>query len=164
MRANSALNVAQNLTQTAGNSLGGFLYRFSGAGGMFLMNGISYLFSGFLSLFLKVRNPPENKKAGSEPLSFWKDLKSGIGYTAKFTGLKDLILMAFILNFFASGSFLLLQPLFLSTPGFGIQRYGIAAGAISAGNLMGMLFTSVFRIPSGKQMTLFLAAAAATRS
>ncbi|MCI1965608.1 MAG: MFS transporter [Oscillospiraceae bacterium] len=157
MRANSLINLANRLTQTGGNSAGGFLYGLFGAGPLFLLNGISFLFSGTLSFFLKVS--PKNRKNRSCAPSFWADLKAGFEYTVRFAGLRDMILMACFLNFFASGAFILLQPLFLHTPGFGIQKYGIAAGAICVGNLLGMLFTSAARIPCRMRMVFFLLSA-----
>lgn len=159
MRANSLMNLANRFTQTVGNSAGGFLYGFLGAGPLFLLNGVSFLLSGTLSLFLKIS--PRNQKDASEPLSFWEDLRSGFGYTVRFPGLRDMILMACCLNFFACGASILLQPLFLGTPGFGIGKYGLAAGATCAGNLLGMLFTSACRIPCRRRMAFFLACAGA---
>ncbi|OCN01704.1 hypothetical protein A7X67_01010 [Clostridium sp. W14A] len=157
MRANSMISLAGRLTQTAGNSAGGFLYGFLGAWPLFFLNGISFLVSGGLSLFLTL--PPKTENDAPEPPSFFEELKSGLRYTVHFSGLRMMILMACFLNFFGSGASILLQPLFLNTPGYGIQKYGLAAGAVCAGNLFGMLLTSVIRIPRRKRMVFFLSSA-----
>ena len=157
-RANSTMNIASESTEIGGNSVGGFAYQFLGAGFMFLFNGISYLISGTMCLFLKLDR--KSKKGEIPQESFFNDLKSGVKFTVGFTGLRYMITMACCLNFFASGASILLKPLFNSTPGLGIQKYGIAIGAICIGNLLGTLFTSLVKIPSDRKMILFMVSAA----
>ena len=158
MRANSTMSVAQESTEIGGNAAGGFVYQFMGAGFMFLFNGISYLISGVMFLFLKLgRKRTESKMT---PKSFFADLKSGVKFTVGFAGLRDMIMMACCLNFFASGASILLKPLFNDISGLGAREYGIAVGAICIGNLLGMLFTSFVKIPADRKMMLFMISAA----
>ncbi len=158
MRANSTMSIAQESTEIAGNAAGGFVYQFSGAGSMFLFNGISYLISGAMCLFLKLnRKSSENKMT---PKLVFDDLKRGMKFTAGFPGLRCMVTMACCLNFFAGAASVLLKPLFNDTPGFGVQEYGIAIGAICVGNLLGMLFTSLVKIPPERRVVLFLVSAA----
>ena len=56
MRANSALGAISQLVIFAGKALGGILLRVLGAPLMFLLDGLSYLFSAITELF--VREPP----------------------------------------------------------------------------------------------------------
>lgn len=158
MRANSTMSVAQESTEISGNAAGGFVYQFLGAGFMFLFNGVSYLISGVMCLFLKLdRKSTEDKMT---PKLFFDDLKSGVKFTVNFTGLRDMITMACCLNFFASGASILLKPLFNNTSGLGVREYGIAIGAICIGNLLGMLFTSFVKISADRKMMLFMISAA----
>lgn len=157
MRANSTMSVAQESTEIGGNAAGGFVYQFSGAGFMFLFNGISYLISGLMCLFLKLDQKSTEGKM--TPKLFFDDLKSGVKFTVGLTGLRNMIMMACCLNFFASGASILLKPLFNDTSGLGVWEYGIAVGAICIGNLLGMLFTSFVKIPADKKMVSFMISA-----
>lgn len=157
MRANSIMNIAYQTTEMGGNSAGGFIYQFSGAKLMFLLDGISYLISGFLLLFLKVDADESEMKPNNVP--YLTDLKSGLVFTLKFKGLKYMIIMASCLNFFAGGASILLKSLFAYTPELGIEKYGIAIGAICAGNILGMLFSSIVEIPCQKRLIFFIASA-----
>jgi hypothetical protein len=68
--------------------------------------------------------------------------------------------MACFLNFFASGAFVLLEPLFVSAPGYGIARYGVAAGMICAGGIAGSLLTAAVPMTARLRPAVFFACAA----
>lgn len=81
-RANSLLNLAYRVTETAGSTAGGVLYALLGAPLLFLFDGVSFLFSGALSLLLKMEPTPTQKESARP--SFGAELRAGLAlHTAK---------------------------------------------------------------------------------
>lgn len=122
VKANSSFSLIGTATNIIGNTAGGFLYQFLGAPLMFLINGLSYIFSACTEVFIKIPNIKRNAK----DLNFWDDLKSGFNFVKNFTGLKYLYVTIAFLNFFAVMGITLLLPFFNTKKYLGPERYGIA--------------------------------------
>jgi len=145
VQANSAYNLIYTGSGILGNSAGGFLFQILGAPLMFLFNGLSYLFSS-LTLFF-VRIPRIVHRRG--PQHFFADLKDGLALSWKMRGLRFLLLVVAVLNFFSVMGIFLILPLFQKTPALGPGRYGIAIACFAIGNLVGYLTSaSVKFVPS----------------
>jgi MFS family permease len=152
MKANSVFSMIYSGSNIAGNSLGGLLYQIIGAPFMFLFNGISYLFAAFSSLFIKI---PKIERSVAES-HFLQDMKEGYTFVWRFRGLRDLIFTAAFLNLFGNMGTVLFLPLFQKVPELGPAKYGIAMAALTAGMLLGMVYTSIVNIPSAKKVPLLL--------
>jgi MFS family permease len=152
VQANSAFNLIYTVSGVVGSSGGGFLFQMLGAPLMFLLNGLSYLASSLTLLFTRI---PRIVRQHASP-HFWADLKVGVLFAWRFTGLRFLMLVAAFLNFFATIGIVLFLPLFQRTAGLGAGKYGLLMGIFSAGLFLGFLFSSLVRIPAGARYRVFM--------
>lgn len=151
MKANSALNMVYTGTNILANPIGGFLYTIVGAPIMFLFNGISYLFSSFTELFIKI--PKIERKMVEN--HFREDLKEGLKFVWNFKVLRNLMLFSAILNFFFSMAMILVLPLFQRNEALGASKYGVAIAVLTGGMFVGMALTSAIDIPYSKRFLIF---------
>lgn len=152
MNANSVFSMVSLGSSTVGNSAGGFLYQLLGAPLMFLLNGISYIFSGISIIFMKIPQiHKENKRQ-----NFFEDFKDGIMFIWNFKGLRYMVIMGSIISFFFGIVLVLMLPLFQKTASLGPARYGIFMAFFAVGMLLGMLLTSVINIPPARRIYIFI--------
>ncbi len=151
-QANSYFSMIHAGSNILGSSMGGILYQIIGAPILFLFNGISYLFSAATEVFIKV---PKTEKQGQK-YNFWTDMKEGLGFIWRFKSLRDVIFIAGFLNFFANMGIVLILPLFQRTVSLGAAKYGVAIAFMTAGSLVGMIFTSVYNIKPNQRAKIFL--------
>ena len=150
-KANSARSASTSVSQLVGNAFGGVLYAALSAPRLILFNGLSFLYAALTQLFMKI--PAVRRTAGKK--QFLADMADGVKYTLSNRGLRSLLTMCFITNFFAVIGITLLTPLFKSTPGFGVERYGFMMGAMMAGAVLGMLTLSILKIKPAMRARLF---------
>jgi len=151
VQANSFFSMIRAGSGILGNSIGGVLYAALGAPLMFLVNGISYLFSSGTEVFIKV--PPIRGK--DKEKRFFEDMKEGFSFVWSNTGLRFLMLAAGVMNFLASIAVILLIPLFQQTDSLGPARYGITMTVFTAAMIAGMLTTASVKIPAERRLVLF---------
>lgn len=140
------LNAANSLNQGSlqistllGLSMGGVLYRVLGAPLLFLIDGISYIFSAISEMFMAVPfSPPQ--RVGSSRKAWQRvalDIKAGFLYIWRRTGMRNLMVMAAALNFF-SMPYVVLMPFFVEdTLGGTPDWFGYIVASFSAGILLG---------------------------
>ncbi len=153
--ANSLISMTQTGSNIVGSTAGGFLYTVLGAPLLFLINGLSYLFSAFTEIFIQIPriHHPEEKK------HFWQDMKDGLKFAWNIKGLRLLFIAAGFLNFFAFIGFILILPLFQRNTLLGPEKYGIVMAGMTTGMFLGMLFTAVIHISPSKRFFFFSASA-----
>jgi MFS family permease len=151
VRANSVFGLIGTSTGILGNSAGGLIYQFLGPPLLFLFNGLSYIYAGAASLFIRV---PKVFHAAPE-FHFWKDFKGGLDFVWRIRGLRDLILLAAGMNLFGNMGFILILPMFQKTAGLGPARYGLAMAVVTAGFLAGLLALSALPVPPKRRFAVF---------
>jgi DHA3 family macrolide efflux protein-like MFS transporter len=151
VQANSFFSMIQAGSGILGNTGGGFLYAFLGAPLMFLVNGLSYIFSSITEIFIKIPKIKHTK----EKAHFFEDFKDGLRFVWKNTGLRFFLLTAGVLNFFAFIAIVLLIPLFQRTDFLGPARYGVTMAVFTGGMIAGMATTASVKIPSHRRMLYF---------
>lgn len=149
--ANSMLAIATTGSNMIGNVAGGFIFQLLGAPFLFLFNGLSYLFSGISIFFVNIPKIEKNNKQ-----DFWKDMSDGFSFMWKFKGLRYILFLAAVINFFSYIAIVLLLPLFQRTPSLGAGRYGIAMACFMGGAMAGFLFSSIVSIPPPRKLKLFI--------
>lgn len=154
IKANSLYSMIYTGSNIVGSSAGGVVFKVLGAPIMFLVNGISYLFSAITILFIKI--PKLDKPVDKKETAFFKDMKEGLSFVWRFRGLRNLIVMAAAMNFFGSIGIMLLIPLFNMNENLGPVKYGIATAIMSAGMFLGMLTTSIINIKTNKRYLVFV--------
>lgn len=150
-KANSARSLSSTSTQLLGNSLGGMLYALLTAPVLILINGLSFLYASATQLFMKV---PLVVSSGQKK-HIMGDMADGIKYAFGNRGIRALLIMCLITNFFAVVGLTLLTPLFKNTPGFGVERYGYVMGTMMAGAVVGMLALSAIKIRAQQRSWVF---------
>ncbi len=151
VQANSFFSMIRAGSGIFGNALGGILYAVIGAPLLFLVNGLSYLFSAASELFIRV--PPLRHER--QTLHFWTDMREGLSYVWGSRGLRFFLMAAGALNFFAMIGIVLVLPLFRRTPQLGPARYGLLMAAFTVGTLAGMGLTAAVKIPAERRLGLF---------
>ena len=151
VKANSAFALVTTGANVAGSSAGGFLFQVLGAPLMFLFNGISYLLSAISELFIKIPRISHPK----EQFHFLEDLKSGLSFVWNHKGIRYVMFIASVLNFFASMGLMLLLPLFQRTEHLGAGLYGLLIGFFSGGAFAGFMLTSLVSVKSSRRFSLF---------
>ena len=142
IKANSSYQMATTGADIIGQSIGGFLYTLIGAPIMFLINGLSYLFSALSEGFISI--PKIEKK--NIHITFKEDFMEGIRFILSLKGLVRTLIMAFFINFLGGMIRVLIIPWFLYEPSLGMTKYGIFNGFQSIGLLLGTLILSFVTI------------------
>ncbi len=158
VQANSVFSMLQTGGNIIGNSAGGTLFQALGAPLLFLFNGLSYLFSAGSLLFARfprVRHPEGARHFGA-------DLRAGMSFVWRIRGLRLMILVAGVMNFFTNMAIMLILPFYQRTPTLGPARYGIAMACFTGGMFLGMVATAVAKIAPSRRARLFLGCGVAT--
>ena len=124
--ANSFDQGSLQLSNLVGHSLGGVLYRFLGPPALFLIDGITYLLSALSESFIRL--PPAERSAEdgtSSWYSYRRDLLDGLHYVWQHRGMRDFLILAALVNFFAM-PLLVLMP-FLVSDQLNRERSGTAS-------------------------------------
>jgi DHA3 family macrolide efflux protein-like MFS transporter len=158
VQANSVFAMIQTGGGMVGSPIGGFFYQAFGAAFLFLFNGISYLFSAANLLFAKIPRIFHEKQRSH----FFSDLGSGFSFVWRFRGLRTIMGVAAIINFFASMAIMLFLPFFRQGAGperlpvdIGPAMYGIAVAFFTAGMFLGFGLGSAVKIPPSWRHALF---------
>jgi len=152
INANSAIGIIQTGSNILGSSVGGVIYHMFGAPFMFLLNGVSYLFSGIIEFFIKI---PKIEKPKAQQ-HFLQDMKDSYCFIWLFRGLRYLMIMLSVLSFVSYIAIILFLPLFQQSKSLGPLRYGIAMAFLTGGGLLGVLFTTLIKIPAQKRLHIFI--------
>jgi MFS family permease len=148
--ANSIFSIASAGSNMLGNAAGGMMFQFFGAPLLVLFNGLSFLFSGFSVMFVKI--PAIALKSEQHLL---KDIRDGFRYVWGQKGLREALVLAALVNFVSFVAIVLILPMFKQSPSLGSGRYGLAMACFMGGSMSGFLFTSIVKIPCGKKLVAF---------
>lgn len=151
VKANSVTSLATSGMDMIGSAIGGVIYVAIGAPYMFLANGISYLISAFTEIF--ITEPKREKKA--EKITFVEDFKEGFKFLWNFKTLRNLFLLASLLNLFVNAAFILILPYFKSMPFLGPEKYGLFMASIPMGMLVGSALLSIISIKKNQKFKIY---------
>lgn len=151
--ASSVFSVVTVGSNMVGSVAGGALFQTLGAPMLFLFNGLSFLFSGATLPFVKIPNSRKQDKQ-----HFFQDMKDGFRFIWEQRGLRMILAVAAVINFFANIGIVLFMPLFQSVPSLGSGKYGIAMACYLAGAMAGFLFLSIVSVKTANKITLYVAA------
>jgi len=145
--ANSLGQFSTRISQFIGSALGGTLYTIVGAPILFLINGLSFIFSAFSELFIDIpqRLPVKNSHT-LQTVSFKSDLIEGFRYIWRNRGLKTTVMISAGLSFFTMPIITLLPffvKLFLHA---GDQWFGYLSATYGIGALIGFLLAPILRL------------------
>lgn len=152
-QANSVFSGANSGSALAGNTAGGFLYQLLGAPILFLINGLSFLFSCLCLPFVRIR-----QKLKAEKPHFFADIREGARFIGRQPGLRITLIVYALSGFFCAAAFVLFIPLCKFTPGLGSARYGVLMACYTGGALIGYALLSAVTIRAKRRMSVLTAA------
>ncbi len=148
--ANSLNQSSYQISQFVGQGIGGYLFVILGAPLLFLIDGITYLFSALSASFIRIPQKIPEKSGGwrDKLRQFKSDTAKGFQYVWGHTGIRALFFAAAFINFFAFPIFVLLpfyvEDYLKATPDW----YGYILAASGFGTLIGYAIAGGVKIPS----------------
>jgi len=114
LKANSWMSITGSITSMIGILFGGILYGFFGAFGVLLLDGVSYILSGFSEMFIKTHETEESlSRIDTKPNTIKAQIslfKEGLSYLKRKKGLLYIGIFALFMNFSLSPAFQIYQP------------------------------------------------------
>ncbi len=157
--ANSMNRVSMQLSTFLGQGSGGVLFRVLGAPVLFLIDGLSYLFSAVSESFINIPQqlPEKSRDLRSAVAVFKKDTIEGVRYTWRNIGLRDLMLMSAVVNLFFS-PFTVLLPFYVEdTLGVTTDWFGYMVAGWGLGCLLGYLIAGTVKLAGRTRAALMMA-------
>ena len=162
--ANSMNQSSLQISMLVGQGLGGVLFRMLGAPVLFLIDGITYLFSAFSESFITIpQEIPEITSRWSERFrEFRKETTDGFRHVWQRKGMRNLFIAAAFMNFFG-WPFIVLLPFYVedflkALPDW----YGYLMAALGGGSLVGYLVAGAVRVPTKLRSVVLLICLIAT--
>jgi MFS family permease len=144
MKAVSTTESASSAAMIVGPVLGGVIYGLLGMKWVFLLNGISFILSGFSEMFIKYNKTSKLDSKINTKIIF-EDIKDSIKYIFENDVLRNLMIMAIFLNFLFNPMFVVLFPYtFREVIGFSPQQYGLLETMWTLGIMIGNIILGVF--------------------
>jgi MFS family permease len=156
--ANSMNQSSMQVSLFIGQGIGGVLFRILGAPMLFIIDGLTYLFSAFSESFIKIPQViPEKANGASEKLrKFRTDMVEGMKYVWQRRGMRDLFVAATFLNFFSS-PFPVLMPFYVEDHlGVAPDWFGFILAAFGAGALIGYAIAGALKISGAVRSRLII--------
>ncbi len=156
--ANSLGQLSLQLSVFFGQGLGGMLFRLLGAPFLFLFNGLSFLYASLSESFINIPHvaPKEKLSVRQLWLRFLSDLKEGLSYTWNRSGLRELVFISAVFNFFTMPAVVLLPFFVEDTLRASKDWYGIILVAFGIGAFLGYMVAGIFRLPGRIRMMVLL--------
>ncbi|MFC1588286.1 MFS transporter [Planctomycetota bacterium] len=157
-QANSATQASAQLCRMVGQGLGGWLFLHLGATLMFLIDGVSYLFSaGSETLIVIPQKIPEKAATWKDEFDrVKKDMMVGLRYVWQTTGLRALVLAAAFMNFFLMPVGVLMPFYVVDELGLGADWFGYLLAAEAVGLLVGSIAAGVINISGATKSRIFV--------
>lgn len=156
--ANSLNQFSVQLSTFIGQGAGGIFFRLLGAPFLFLVDGITYLFSSLSESFIDIPQKLPEKSKNLQQLwnSFKNELIEGFHYVWEKPGMKNLFLMASVLNFFSMPVIVLLPFYVEDFLGVRADWYGYLMAGFGFGSMIGYLVAGVIKVTGNMRKNLMI--------
>jgi MFS family permease len=156
--ANSMGQLSMQLSLFIGQGLGATLFRLLGAPIMLTIDGLSCLYAAVSASFVKLpqRAVARDVRWQDQIATFKSDLAEGLRYVWGNTGLKSLVLIAALSNFFTAPILLLLPFYIENYLEASKDWYGFFQAAFGVGSLLGFVIVGVLRVAGVARARLIL--------
>jgi len=162
--ANTMSQLSMQISVLIGQGLGGVFYKLLGGPLIFLINGITYLFSAtsesFITIPQKIIKSDGNWK--KQLIDFKNDIVEGLRYIWQKKGLRELLIISAIMNFFITPVILLFPfyvEKFLNLGDDWQKWFGFLIATYGVGTMLGYVSASVTNFPGkirGRLMIIFI--------
>ncbi|MCH7549663.1 MAG: MFS transporter [Candidatus Krumholzibacteriota bacterium] len=158
--ANSLSEGSVQVATLVGQGLGGLLFRILGAPVLFIVDGITFLFSATSESFIKIpQELPEKAETWREAVAKFKvELREGLVYVGRHRGMRSLMLTSAIMNFFAMPFFILLPFYVEDTLGAGPEWFGFLLAAFGGGGIVGYVIAGSVPVGEKARAAMMIAA------
>lgn len=156
--ANSLSQISYQIGLFVGQGVGGTLFRILGAPVLFLINGLAYLIAGFSETFITIPQViPEKSIDWKKQLADIKnDMLDGFRFIWKETGLKNLVILSALKNFFSVPIIVLLAFYVEDTLKAAVDWYSFLITSYSVGMLIGYILVGAIPIAGKKRRNIVL--------
>lgn len=145
------------LATLIGQSVGGILYKLLGAPVLFAIDGASYLFSALSESFIRVAPRAEPTEPGAAPrAAYGKEMVEGLRYVWDRRGMRDFLLLAAVVNFFAMPIIVLLPFVVSDNLARGAEWYGFLLAGFGGGALLGYAAAGGVKLSRESRATVLL--------
>ena len=146
--ANSLGQVSLQVTTFLGQAVGAWLYKLSGAAIVCIINAVGYFYASISKSFMEIPQKfPKKKDSLKETIRDFKtDLIEGFQFVWKNKGLRMIIYVAAITNFFTTPILPLLPFYVVDVLKLGEQWFGVFVGITGIGALFGYAFAAVIKL------------------
>lgn len=146
--ANSFSEGGFEISTLVGQGVGGVLFRLLGAPILFLIDGLTFLYSALSEAFISIpQEIPEKTKSWREEMKrFASDTREGLRHVWAREGMRNMFLAAAVLNFFSMPFFVLfpfyVEDVLNATPDW----FGFLLAGFGAGSLLGYAFVGSAKV------------------
>ena len=156
--ANSMSQFSGQFSMIVGQGCGGILYVVLGAPLLFVMDGLSFLFSAASESLIRIPQTAKETPAGLENAlkSFRDDLVEGLSFVWNWKGMRRFLLLVSFVNF-------LFMPLFVLMPFYvqlvlsrGAAWYGYLFAGFSLGSLLGFVLAGALPLNGPRRSRLLM--------
>ena len=130
--ANAKMNNSSFIAEICGDVIVSVFFNAVSIPLMFFCDGISYLYSAFTEIFLKIPNNIPKEKAKN---NFFKNIKDGYSFVIKSKDFIAFIFFCCVINLFTSMTNIIFLPMFKSIDSFGVKGFSIAMLCFSLGSI-----------------------------
>lgn len=160
-RANSLFQFSLQAAMLLGQALGGVLYRVLSAPLLILFNGASFLFSAFTELFIRIPQqipPQEPGGLRRKFAAFGSDLRGGLRFIWDQPGMRGLVVVSALINFFTAPIIVLLPFFVEDVLTATADWYGFLLAGYGAGTLLGFIAAGAFALNGPARARAMIAA------
>ncbi len=152
----SIIAIVENFRQILGVILASIIYGIIGYKLILLINGITFIVTGFIEMFIKVDNPP--KCLDKTKSQIIKSLKEGFQYIKDKKEFINIMKISVIANIFIVGVITILLPYMINVDlNISHHIYTLVIVAVSLGGLLSAFLISKFEIKVKIYMSIFTA-------
>ncbi|SFB09259.1 MULTISPECIES: MFS transporter [unclassified Bacillus (in: firmicutes)] len=142
MNLNSTSKIIDSLSMITGPMLGGVVFAFFDIRAFIIFNGVSFIVSGLMMLFMDFKLYCTSEMGKTEPtkLNFIRDIKEGFHYLLGRNSIMSLFVILISLNFFLGFSVTVPLPYMINNVlGLSSKEFGIIQAAFPLGMIIGAL-------------------------
>jgi len=141
-RATSTMGGINGVSMIVGPALGGVIYGLGGIELAFLLNGVSFIASGFSEMFISYHQVTRRFESARAVIS---DLREGFGFVRNTRAIMVLIAFALLVNAFSHPLFAVGIPYILRVViGFSPREFGIVQASFMGGLVLGNIIIATF--------------------
>lgn len=156
--ANSMGQLSMQLSLFIGSALSGTAFRLLGAPLLFLINGLTFLFSAASESLITIpqRLNAQHSRWQDRFAAFKRDLAAGFRYVWSNSGLRAMVLISAVGNFFSAPFIILMQFYVKDYLGVAIDWVGFLASAFGVGAMIGFVVVGMLPLTGRARARMLL--------